>query len=581
MITREIIERIRSSMEPLSIASVYISLKPQGKRFVGLCPFHKEKTPSFYMNEDGMYHCFGCGKGGDFIKFIMEMEKLNFTDALHFLAEKLGIKIEHDISTEAFKQRELLLDIHKETCSLYHKLLFTQQGNEALKYLENRGIDKEIITQFSLGYAPDEWEYLVNHFAPKIDLALLSKSSLIIPKEKSERHYDRFRNRVMIPIVDLQENVVGFGGRALKPDEVKYINSSESPIFQKGNLLFALCIARKSIPTRGYAILVEGYFDVISLHVQGFNNAVASLGTSLTEQQIHLLKRYTDTVYICYDADTAGKKATDRAIQMLLENDVNLKIIVLDEGEDPDSFCRKKGKEAFQTKIDQAEDFMQFILENKIKAHGKLTPRTKSKIFSELMPVLLPLLNAVKRELLRSGYIKMISEMLKVQEETIQKSLKEYAFNPKASYTDAPINFKIPLSEKILLRGSLKYPEILETILSQEDETFFEGLFTSSIFEKLVAMIRNGEAINEQSLILALGDDEKIIFSSIALEDLKIDEMNAIEKSRQDLKKQHIERKLGARQEKIKKADQTSSIDEINEILRQKMNLAKNKQKLF
>jgi len=568
MIDRDIINKILLSIDPLSIAMQYVSFKSQGKRYVALCPFHKEKTPSFFMNEEGIFHCFGCGKGGNFITFIMEIEKLSFIEAVHFLADKAGIKIDKSLSTEALRQKEILIDIHKEAAKLFHEFLFSSEGEEALRYLANRQITEDTIKKFQLGYAPNSWEFLVKSLGKKFELPLVAKSGLIIANEAGDGYYDRFRNRIMIPIYDSQDNIVAFGGRALTNDVAKYINSAESPIFQKSNLLFALNLAKKTLSDKGYAILVEGYFDAISLHSEGFDNTVASLGTSLTEQQINILKRYTSNIYLCYDSDTAGKKATDRAILMLLKNDFSIKIIVLNEGEDPDSFCRKYGKDAFEERLNQASDYITFFFSNKISSHQRLTPKIKSSIVQEGIP----LLEAISNPIIHSHYVKTVAELLKIKEEVLVDTLQNYKLRGPSQKLVIDELTNISIAEKVLLLACINEPSFLKSILIHDTEELFEGLATSSIFEKLIQMFRNDEQINISTLMLKLGDEDKNILSSILLENLDWQNKDIIAKSRAILKTQIIERKLAVLDEKIKNLPPDYTND-VNDLLQQKEKL--------
>ncbi len=567
MIDKDVINKVLSSIDPISIAMQYVHFKKQGKRNVALCPFHKESTPSFHMNEEGVFFCFGCNKGGNIITFIMEMEKLNFTEAVHFLADKAGIKIDKASATEAFRQRELMLKIHKEAAKLYHENLFSKEGTDALQYLRNRQIGKETIKKFQIGYAPDKWDFIVNSLQSKYELPLLAKSGLIIANDSGDGYYDRFRNRIMIPIFDLQENIVAFGGRALSNDAVKYINSAESPIFQKSNILFALNLAKKAITEKGYAILVEGYFDAISLHSFGFNNTVASLGTALTENQIKLLKRYTTDIYLCYDSDKAGKKATDRAILMLLQNDLNIKIIILEENEDPDSFCRKYSKELFLERIDNATDYINFFFEYRINQYPKLTAKIKSTIINEGMPLLQNISNPV----VKSEYVKTVSELLKIKEDALLETLNRYKIK-NLPYTPEIIeNKNIPLAEKILLLACINEPSIFKTILLYDTEELFEGLNIASIFEVLIQMLRNNEPIDVSSVMLNLGEEDKRLLSSILLEE--INWKDKINSSRATLKKPIIERKLASLDIKIKNISDQPSNNKLNELLQQKYKL--------
>lgn len=576
MINKEIISQIKAAINPISLITQYVNLKQQGKRYVALCPFHKEKTPSFYVNEEGMFHCFGCGKGGDLFNFIMEMEKLNFIEAVKFLADKSGIKITKDLSTEAYKQKEILLAIHREACQLYHNNLLKEEGKNALFYLNNRGITKETIEKFKLGYAPASWDFLVNYFSGKFNLLEVAKSGLIIAKENFENYYDRFRNRIIIPIFDLQGNPIAFGGRTLTQEDAKYINSPESPIFQKGNILFALNQARSSISKKEYAILVEGYFDVITLHEKGFDNTIGSLGTSLTENQISLLKRYTSTIYLCYDADTAGKKATDRAIHLLLQNDFTIKIVILEEGEDPDSFCRKYEASKFQEKLNGAKDFISFTLSNHLSKYEKLNPQIKSSIVSSI----LPLVNSIKDKITQHEYLKMISQELKIKEEILLEKLNSLSKDNLLDKNIYQNEYYIPLAEKHLLLACLHYPDIFQEILRQEEETFFEGLILTPIFEKLINMVRNGENINPQQVMLVLNDNEKSLLSSILLENISL-EKNTINSSRIAIKKLQIERKLSILQDKINKAIEENNLEAINKLLEEKNKLAASKQYIY
>ncbi len=576
IIDKEILEQIKTAVNPISIFSQYINLKTRGKRYVALCPFHQEKTPSFFVNEEGIFHCFGCGKGGNLFTFIMEMEKMNFIEAVKYLADKAGIKIKSDLSTEAYKQREVLIKIYKEACQLYHDCLFKEENNKALMYLNNRGINKNTIEKFKIGYAPGSWNFLVNYFIGKFDLVEVAKSGLIIPKENQD-FYDRFRNRIIIPIFDLQNNPIAFGGRTLAEDEAKYINSPESPIFQKGNILFGLNQAKSSISKKEFAILVEGYFDVITLHEKNFDNAIGSLGTSLTENQVSLLKRYTTNVYLCYDADTAGKKATDRAIHLLLQNDFTIKIILLDEGEDPDSFCRKYEPSLFQEKINKAVDFISFVLENCQSKYEKITPKTKSAIVEEV----LPLISAMKDEIIRLHYLKMVSETIKIKEDILIERLADFSKGTSSIKNVSDDASPFSPAEEYLLLACLHYPDVFQEILRQEEETFFEGLNASPIFEKLINMFRNGETITPSQVLLMVNEKEKDILSSLLLRKIDFKESNSINKSRIAIKLLQIERKLSSLQDKINKAVAEGDNVLIDHLIKEKNELAILKQTIL
>jgi DNA primase len=315
----DFIEEVRVANEITDVLSEYLTLKPKGKNYFGLCPFHNEKTPSFSVDpEKQLYHCFGCGAGGNVFTFIMDQERLDFIDSVKFLAQRKGIPLPGSIESpqdeETRKHKEQLYRLNREAALYYHENLLSHHGRHALEYLKSRGIDQRIIKTFGIGYAPKSWDSTKNYLLSKgFDKQLLTETGLIL--EKNQREYDRFRDRIMFPIIDHRDRVVGFGGRVLDDSAPKYLNSPESPIFNKGSVLFGLNLARKRRPIESF-IIVEGYLDVITLHRFGIYNGVASLGTALTPDQARLMRRYAQNIYTAYDGDTAGQKATLRGLDI-------------------------------------------------------------------------------------------------------------------------------------------------------------------------------------------------------------------------------------------------------------------------
>ncbi len=363
-IPEQFLEELVARSELVDVVSGYVNLQRKGSRYWGCCPFHNEKTPSFSVNpERQQYYCFGCHKGGGVINFIMEAENLPFLDAVQLLADKAGMTVpeqEHKGSGQGQKHRKRLLELNKEAARYFHSQLYTPAGQPMLQYLRKRGLSKRTITNFGLGAAPEGWDNLIQAMREKgYNKGELLECGLAVKSEKG-RIYDRFRNRVMFPIIDVRGSVIGFGGRVLDDATPKYLNSPDTVIYNKSRNLFALNLAKKT--KRGNLILTEGYMDTIALHQAGFDNAVASLGTSLTEDHAQLISHYTKEVVISYDGDAAGIKAAQRAIGILEKTGLNVKVLQVTGAKDPDEFIKKYGPEAFERLINQAGNHIEYQL---------------------------------------------------------------------------------------------------------------------------------------------------------------------------------------------------------------------------
>ncbi len=345
------------------VVGEYVPLtKRSGQNLFGLCPFHSEKTPSFSVSPSkGIYHCFGCGKGGSVFNFIMDMEHLSFPESVEFLARRAGMAIPEDGRQHDSGRRERLLKLNREAARFFYDQLSTAEGAKAIEYMRIRRISRRVATNFGLGYAPDSWEGLTHEMKSRgyserdlVDAGLAKRG-------KRGGVYDAFRGRLMFPVIDVRGNVVAFSGRVLGDGEPKYLNSPDTPVFSKSHNLFGLNLAKKS--KAGYIILVEGNVDVVSLHQAGFDSAVASLGTALTSEQAGLISRFVKQVVICYDADSAGKKAAQRAIPMLERVGLAVKVVTVPGAKDPDEFIKAKGAEAFRALIDDSENGMEYRLQ--------------------------------------------------------------------------------------------------------------------------------------------------------------------------------------------------------------------------
>lgn len=364
--SEELVSEIIEKNDIVDVISQYMNLKKRGRNYTGLCPFHSEKTPSFSVSQDKqLFYCFGCGVGGNVSTFIQKIEKMNYPESLMFLAERAGIEVKENISSkdaEKAKRKQLLMKINKEAARFFYKNLINNP--EAMKYLQNRGLSIDIIKKFGLGYSLNSWDGLKNFMVSKgIKPELLYSAGLLVKSNNNGSYYDRFRNRIMFPIIDLKGNVIAFGGRVMDDSKPKYLNSPDTEIYNKGYNIYSLNLV-KGIKDLKNIIVVEGYMDAISLHQYGVNNAVASLGTAFTEQQAKLLKRYADEIIIAYDSDAAGQTATLRGLAILEKEGCNVKVIRLPKGKDPDEYIRKEGLDSFKKLIENSMSLIDYKIYN-------------------------------------------------------------------------------------------------------------------------------------------------------------------------------------------------------------------------
>jgi DNA primase len=380
------------------VVSGYVKLtKRSGQNLFGLCPFHSEKTPSFSVSPSKqIYHCFGCGKGGSVINFIMEIENLSFPEAVEFLAKRAGMRMPEQDYDPMRPRREKLYALNRDAARFFHEQLSGPESGAARAYVAKRGIGPAAVKNFGLGFAPDAWDALVRAMKEKgYTERELTDAALVRPGKKGGV-YDTFRNRLMFPVIDVRGNVIGFSGRALGDGEPKYMNSPETPVFSKSHNLFALNLAKKS--KSGYIILVEGNIDVVTLHQAGFDSAVASLGTSLTAEQARLLSRYTGEVVIAYDADEAGRKASQRAITLLEKLEMKVRVLTVTGAKDPDEYLRAKGADAFRNLVDKSENQIEYRLQTITDKYDLGVDEQKVAFLREATDLIATLPGAVERE---------------------------------------------------------------------------------------------------------------------------------------------------------------------------------------
>ncbi|WP_038032950.1 DNA primase [Thermonema rossianum] len=441
-IPEAVIQQIQETADVVEVIQDYLSLKKKGKDYVALCPFHHEKTPSFTVSPaKQIYKCFGCGKGGDAISFVMEIEGLSFVEAVKRLAERYKIalpeiekatKEEIDAAEEARRHKESILIALRFAQQTYsHFLWQTEEGQAVgLSYFKQRGLREATIRKFELGYAPDAWDaFTQTALKAGYQAAILQAADLTHRSDKNQNLYDRFRNRAMFPIHDLSGKVIAFAGRTFSTDKktAKYINSSDTPVYDKSKVLYGLHLAKQSIRQQDKCYIVEGYMDVMSLHQAGIENVVATSGTSLTTEQVRLLRRFTENITILYDGDEAGIKAALRGIDLLLEENVNVRLVLMPPGEDPDSYLLKVGAAAFVDYITQKEeDFLHFKARHLLPP-GTEDPLAKTKAVRELAASIARIGDRLKRRM----YIRQLSQELNIEEEWVVDEVNTILFREK------------------------------------------------------------------------------------------------------------------------------------------------------
>ena len=453
------IEEIKSRVDIVELATEYLTLKKAGRNYSGLCPFHQEKTPSFTVSrEKQIFYCFGCGEGGNVITFLMKIANKTFPEAIKELAEKAGVVLPPRLTGGDGRQkdslREGITDLNLRAAQHYARNLYSPAGKIAQDYLQARGITAETVKQFRLGFAPDTWRSLADHIEGSgLSLKMAEQAGLVIAG-KEGGFYDRFRGRLLFPIENVSGEVVAFGGRILEKGEPKYLNSPESPVYIKGRNLYGLNKTKEEIRKRGFALIVEGYFDLISLWNAGIGNVVASLGTALTREHLELLRRYTVEVVALFDPDEAGRKALDRSLELFLAMNIRAKALVLPGGLDPDDYVKKFGKDKLEELIADAQPLSDYYIEN-VLGGGK-TFEEKRDVFRTAMDFINKIDNPIEKNL----FIKRIAEKTGINQELLKKEIhkNETQIKPKIAVQKSP-QVQIDPVEINLIRLLLEYPQ--------------------------------------------------------------------------------------------------------------------------
>lgn len=522
---QELLQEIKEKNDIVAIISEYLTLKKAGRSLIGLCPFHGEKTPSFNVNQTKqLFYCFGCGTGGDVFQFLMKIENWDFVTTARHLAERAGIVWpEMKLKTEKEVQAEMFYKINKLAAAYFHQCLtVTESCAEARQYLEERKITQASWIKFNLGFALPGWHNLLEILLKK-GVALEQAESLGLLAFGENGYYDRFRDRLIFPVFDPRGKVVGFGGRVLDKNQPKYLNTPETLIFHKSNLLYGLNLAKDAIRKKGQAMIVEGYFDVVQAHQHGFDYTVASQGTSLTREQARLIKRYAQEVILAYDADAAGQQATLRGLEILEEAGLNVKILRLTAGDDPDSFLRQHGQAAFAEILEKVVNLTDFKIELALKKYQINTPNGKTDAVREILPVLGAMQNLITRE----SYLRKISRELGVSETAIYEELEKWR---KSNRKNSPVLDKCfknvytnGIEEKLGLTGDIHdlenltpfekavfkaEKELLQLALQEYDKfarikkELTAGDFSFPLWRELFLQLENLEQLSSDQLLL-------------------------------------------------------------------------------
>ena len=573
-----VIEEIREQSDIVSIISEYTALNKKGSSYVGLCPFHNEKTPSFSVSEDKqLYYCFGCGAGGNVITFLMQKENMSFFEVIKYLAEREHIKLDETYLSEEEiqnnKKRSQLLDILNESARYFHYSLRAPENEEALQYLTNRGLTMDTIKHFGLGYASHHFNDLYQYLRQKgySDQILLESGLFLQGKQNGNMIYDRFAGRIIYPIFDLSKKVIAFGGRVLDGSMPKYLNSPENILFNKSRNLYGMQLAKNS--GASYFILVEGYMDVIAMHQAGFNQTVASLGTAFTPGHAKLLKRHTKEVVILYDSDGAGQKAALRAIPILRSEGLKVKVLLLQEGKDPDEYLKTHGYDAMHQLLEDAPSDMWFQIRTIEKKYDLTLPEEKVKFLQEIASVLAETSSSIEQAI----YLKEISKTYDIDEEAFKaemnrhyqtgirkKALRENEVSPRQKK-------QVFNNEVIFLANLYHYPNLARHVQAYLKPEFFDEGLLYDLAKAILDALQSGKEIDMTYFTTHYPEveEQNIISHVLIYKDQRYEDVALLQKMMTEnvkrLNKQYIERRLKV----------TQDVNEVQNLLFQKKELDK------
>lgn len=517
-IPEEIIEEVRNRTDLVEVISDYVLLKKSGENYKALCPFHVENTPSFVINpRKGIFHCFGCGVGGNIYSFLMKVEKMEFVDAVKHLATRCGVAIPEIKNSKQIQEKDTLYKINELASNFYKQLLWSQEGHRVLDYLKRRSFTDETIKKFKIGYAPDAWDKLLNTLVSTgYPERKIQEAGLILPREGGG-YYDRFRNRIIFPIITPFNQIVGFGARVLDDSLPKYINTPETAVYHKGKILYGLNFAKDAIRKLNTVIIVEGYTDVIILSQAGFENVVATSGTAFTQEQVRLLKRYGEKVFILFDPDAAGVMATLRGLDLLMEQEMTVKVVSLPSKIDPAEFLAQFGAQEFLKYLQIADDLLDYRLTQSLATVDINTTSGKIKALENIIPTISRISNPIQRQ----DFIKKVAETLRIEEEIILSELKKLRQKKPSISTSEYITRQeggLALAEKGLIKFMLEN-EISALQISQEIKPEdFSNTQCQEIFKVIIDLLIQKKSITPERIIDLVDDSTKDLITSILLQ---------------------------------------------------------------
>jgi len=563
-----IIAQVRSAADIVDFISQVTPLKIAGKSYKGLCPFHREKTPSFTVDRGkGLFYCFGCGTGGDVFKFLTLTERFTFPEAVEHVAARVGIDLPRRKRTSRESEKDDLFEILDEASNAFHQALGFPD-NAAARYLRERRVAPEIIKKYGFGYAPDMWDYIASRLTGKFGEKRLETAGLIMPRKSGSGFYDRFRNRLMIPIHSETGQIVGFGGRSLDGSEPKYLNSPESELFNKSRLLYNLHRSKDAMRRLQRAILVEGYFDAIALDHAGVPGVVASMGTSFTLEQCRLLRRFARQVVISYDGDDAGRRAAVRAAAPLLASDLAVSVVDLQGEKDPDSLVQKFGVGAFMERLGSARDVFNFALRDHNGRAVKMDREERSTMIEELVP----LLRSVANSVVQNMGAQQLADAAGVEFSTVWSRVRSKGLGDYDRYIAAPG----ATAEKTILAAALQ-GKLSESFTLRLREEYFEEPACKTLFSIIKNDLSAGNPIDFSAIETQLrGEAELTLLSELALrDDLDDRTLDNLDENLRPMEKRYVDRRKLEIQRDIMEAERLGDLRRVDQLVAEKMELSR------
>ncbi|MFB3883099.1 MAG: DNA primase [Armatimonadota bacterium] len=600
------LEEIRHRADIVELISPHVRLRKAGRRLTGLCPFHQERTPSFSVDpESGLWYCFGCKAGGDVFRFVEMIEKVSFQDAVELLARRLGVQPRTPVAASQARAKERLLSLHERAARFFNNALKGRAGSAARDYLKERGVSDGSIETFLLGYAPDQWDALLNamdkHGFPGKELA---RAGLAIERNDPSASlraggtgfYDRFRNRLIFPVRDATGRIIAFGGRALASDQQpKYLNSPETPLFQKSQTLYAFDIARRAMSDRSRAIIVEGYMDAIACHEAGFTETVATMGTALTPGHVNLLRRRTDKLVLAFDSDSAGLAAALRSSELFRQAEIEVRVLTLPDGTDPDSLIRSKGAAAFGELVDAAIPMLEWELRRALSGRGR--DRNKVAALRDAVAVLARVRPGVEREYYIGWLARTTSEGSPTQLQTAEAAIRDELLaqtartdtqrrrtadaQPSAQSPAAPATGTAPADrlQRLVLATLVQHGDLAERHLPLLERTDFSTEQEQAVFDAIAQLVDEGASIGADTLLAKLGADARELLAQLSLEEVVAEQADrSLETGVRRLVEARLRRQQRALQQRLTQPlterEQEKVRQELTEVTRRRSELA-------